>query len=155
VTSADEHGREHGRVYGRAIVTWLVMLAVMTANGALREAVLLPRLGLDRGRQVSSILGACLVAVLAGVFVRRLPDPRGAPLLAVGALWGTLTLAFEFGVGRFVSGQSWPELVADYDLAAGRLWPLVLVTTIVAPAFWGAAVRGAAPCPRRPAGGLP
>jgi hypothetical protein len=140
-------------VYRRAVAAWLAMLGAMSANGALREAVLAPRLGALRAGQVSSILGACLVATLAGVFVRRLPDPAGAPLLRVGALWGALTLGFEFGFGHFVSGQPWRALLADYDLGGGRLWPLVLATAVAAPVFWGAAVRGAAPCPRRPAGG--
>ena len=155
VTVPDEHVHEHVHVYRRAVGAWLVMLAAMSANGALRESVLAPRLGAHRAGQVSSILGACLVASLAGVFVRRLPDPTDAPLGRVGALWGALTLAFEFGSGHFVSGHPWPVLLADYDVAGGRLWPLVLLTTVAAPAFWGAALRGAEPLPRRPAGGTP
>jgi hypothetical protein len=56
-------------------------------------------------------------------------------------------VAFEFGFGHYVSGAPWTELLADYDVRAGRLWPLVLFTTIVAPSLWGAALdlRRAAP----------
>ena len=133
------------RFYAKAAAAWVVVLAAMTANGLLRALVLVPHLGEHQARQVSSVLGACLVTSLAGVFVRRLPDPGTAPLARVGVLWGLLTIAFEFGFGHYASGLSWAELRADYDLAGGRLWPLVLAATVAAPWLWGAAVRGAAP----------
>ena len=135
------------RFYAKAAAAWVAMLAAMSVNGLLREAVLVPHLGETHAGQVSSLLGVCIVASLAGVFVRRLPDPAAAPLARVGLLWGALTLAFEFGSG-LVSGLSWAEMLADYDLAAGRLWPLVLATTVLAPGLWGIAVRGAAPARR-------
>ena len=126
--------------FPRAFAAWLGLLAAMTLNGILREALLLPRFGEHHARQISSVLGACIVLTLAGVFVRRLPDRGSAPLGHIGLFWGALTVAFELGFGHFVSGVPWPELLRDYDLAAGRLWPLVLLATIVAPALWGAAI---------------
>ena len=133
------------RLYAKAAAAWVGLLAAMTANGLLRSVVLVPHLGEHHARQVSSILGACIVVSLAGAFVRRLPDPRPGPLVRVGLGWGALTLAFEFGFGHYVSGLTWAELAADYDLAAGRLWPLVLAATVVAPWLWGMAARGASP----------
>ena len=53
--------------------------------------------------------------------------------VAVGALWVGLTLAFEFGVGHYGFGNPWAELLADYDLRRGRIWILVLLTTLLAP----------------------
>lgn len=132
------------RFLAKSIAAWLVLLVAMTANGLFRALVLQPYIGEHHARQVSSILGACVVVTLAGVFVRRLPDPASASLVGTGILWGLLTLAFEFGFGHYVSGISWDALLADYDLRAGRLWPLVLLATVAAPWFWGIAVRGAA-----------
>ncbi len=129
----------------KAVAAWGVLLAVMIANGLLRVVVLQQRLGEDAARQASSVLGACLVLALSGIFVRRLPDPAPGPLLRVGLLWGALTLAFELGFGHYVSGQSWETLLADYDLAAGRLWPLVLAATVAGPWLWGVALRGGRP----------
>jgi len=53
--------------------------------------------------------------------------------LAVGGLWLVLTLLFELALGRFVSGLSWQEMIAEYDLFAGRLWALVPVWVAAAP----------------------
>ena len=131
--------------FTKAFAAWLGLLVAMTANGLFREAVLLPRFGEHHAHQLSSVLGACLVLTLAGVFVRRLPDPSSAPLARIGLMWGLLTLAFEFGFGHYVSGATWSELLADYDLRAGRLWPLVLLATVAAPPLWGVALDPVGP----------
>jgi len=57
-------------------------------------------------------------------------------LLLIGALWLTLTVAFEFGFGHYVMGHSWRYLLADYNILKGRLWSLVLLVTFVSPLFW-------------------
>ena len=44
-----------------------------------------------------------------------------------------MTVAFEFAFGRTVADMSWSELLADYDLRAGRLWPLVLAWIAAGP----------------------
>jgi hypothetical protein len=132
------------RFLAKSFAWWMVLLAAMTANGFFRGLVLQPYLGEHHARQVSSVLGACLVVTLAGVFVRRLPEPASRPLVRTGILWGALTLAFEFGFGHYVSGLGWDVLLADYDVRAGRLWPLVLLATVTSPWFWGTAVRGTA-----------
>jgi hypothetical protein len=56
-------------------------------------------------------------------------------------LWVALTLAFEFGVGHYIFGKPWPELLADYDLSRGRIWIAALVVTLLAP-WWTARRRG-------------
>lgn len=141
------------RFLAKSVAAWIVLLAAMTANGVFRALVLQPHLGEHHARQVSSVLGVFVVVTLAGVFVRRLPDPASAPLVRTGILWGLLTLAFEFGFGHYVSGLGWDALAADYDVRSGRLWPLVLVATVSAPWLWGTAVQGAG-VPRRVEGNL-
>jgi hypothetical protein len=56
--------------------------------------------------------------------------------MLIGAVWLALTLAFEFLAGHYLFGSSWERLLADYDLLRGRVWILVLLATLFAPA-WG------------------
>jgi hypothetical protein len=65
-------------------------------------------------------------------------DARAA--VRIGLLWLALTVAFEFLAGHFVFRTPWHRLLADYNLAAGRIWVLVPVTTAIAP--WLAARSG-------------
>lgn len=120
---------------------WFVLLAVMMANGFLRVLVLQPRLGEEAARQAASLLGMGLILGASALFARRLGAPGSAALLGIGVLWLVLTLAFEFLFGHYVSGASWQALLAEYDISRGRLWPLVLSTTLLAPWCAGLARR--------------
>lgn len=51
-------------------------------------------------------------------------------------IWTTLTVAFEFIFGHYVDRKSWSELAANYAIWNGRLWPLVLLSLILAPFIW-------------------
>jgi hypothetical protein len=106
----------------------------MFANGFARAAILVPWLGDHRARQVSTATAVAIVAAAAWLLVRAFPGRTG--WLRVGLLWTALTLAFEFLLGRYVSGLSWSELAADYDVTRGRLWPLVPLATLLAPSWW-------------------
>ena len=124
------------------MVGWLLLFAVMFANGAARVVVLQPRLGEERARQLASLTGVGLVLLVGWLLVRASPEASAAQLWRVGAGWLAATVAFELVFGHFVSGLGWRALLADYDIVRGRLWPLVLISVGVAPRLWGA-VRGA------------
>jgi hypothetical protein len=123
----------------RALLMWLLMAAVMFVNGALRALVLQPRLGEVAARQVATGLGVFIVFAFAFAFVRRFAVSATGELLLVGGVWLVLTLAFEFGLG-YLTGMSWEAMLADYNLLRGRLWPLIPLSALVAPWFWGALV---------------
>jgi len=53
-------------------------------------------------------------------------------LTVVGLLWLVLTLAFEFGFGRF-GGRSWSSLLQEYNVVAGKVWVLIPAWVAVAP----------------------
>ena len=130
-------------IVAKAVVAWLLLFVVMFANGSVRVVVLQPRLGEDRARQAASLVGVALVLVVSRLFVRFAPAATSPQLWRVGAGWLAATLAFELLFGRFVSGLRWNELLADYDVARGRLWPLVLGSVFLGPWLCGLAGRGA------------
>lgn len=117
----------------KSLAAWLVLLLLAVANGALREAVLIPSLGKSRGLVLSGVLLCLAVALVAHVFVRRVKGMPASQGLRIGALWLCLTLAFELGLGRLVQHKPWPELLDAYTFADGNLWPVVLLVIGVAP----------------------
>jgi hypothetical protein len=120
---------------------WLVLLVAMMGNGLFRGLVLQPRLGEHVARQVASLLGMCIILAVTAPFVRWLGKPSSAELLGVGLVWLVLTVAFELLLGHYVAGATWETQLADYNLLRGRLWPLVLLTTLLAPWLWGQPAR--------------
>ena len=51
----------------------------------------------------------------------------------MGLLLAGITVAFEFLFGRYVDGKSWEYLLADYNIFKGKLWILVIITSLTAP----------------------
>jgi hypothetical protein len=129
------------RVDGKALAMWLLLLVVMMGNGTVRVLVLQPRLGEAVARQVATLAAIVLVIALSLPFVRWCGRADAGALLGVGALWVGLTLAFELGFGA-AAGKTLAEMLEDYALWRGRLWPLFLVATLLGPWLWRGSVAG-------------
>jgi hypothetical protein len=125
----------------RAVSVWLVMLIVASANGALRQAVLIPLIGEVGGRAISTLVLAALLALLTWLTIGWIAPRSGADAWLIGAMWVALTLAFEFLAGHYLFGTPWSGLVEDYNVLRGRIWIVVLLVTGVAPRV-AAARRG-------------
>lgn len=120
------------RAAGLFLLAWLAFLIIAIASGALREGLLAPHLGEHLARQTGTLLVCLLIAAVIVPCIRRIgPSPGQA--LFIGAGWAMMTLVFEFGVFHFIVGHPLDALLAEYDLAAGRLWPLVLLTEVLVP----------------------
>jgi hypothetical protein len=120
----------------RALRVWLVLVAAMVANGALRAFALEPLLGAAAAQAASVAIAIVLILLITRPFIRGARPLTSERSAAIAAVWVALTVAFEFGFGHWVMGASWRELLANYDLLQGRLWPLVLVALAVSPFLW-------------------
>jgi hypothetical protein len=130
----------------RALLIWFAILLLASANGAVRDLALAPRLGDPVARAFSTIVLCALILLVTWLSIRWIGPRSRRDALMIGALWVSLTLAFEFLAGHYLFGKPWTALLEDYDLARGRVWVLALVTTFTAPLLM------AAPGPRRPRG---
>lgn len=121
--------------YIRTAMTWCVILLCAMANGFLREAILAPTVGTTAAFVISGlILASCVVVVtLLSASFLGLEDPASG--LRVGMSWLAMTVVFEFVFGLVLRGQTLREVLAPYTFEDGNLWPVVLLTLIVAP-WW-------------------
>jgi len=117
----------------KTVVVWLAIMVLAIANGIVRGAVLVPRLGEHAAHVVSTLLLCGLIFLVARLSIRWIGPANGGDALRIGAMWVILTLAFEFIAGHFVFGAPWARLLADYNVLRGRIWPLVPITTLAAP----------------------
>jgi hypothetical protein len=79
------------------------------------------------------LLLSALVFLAAWLLVPWIRPGASRAAWSIGALWLLLTLAFEFLAGHHLIGDSWERLLAEYNVARGRIWILVLVSVLVAP----------------------
>jgi hypothetical protein len=129
--------------YGRAAAAWLGILVIANVNGALREFLLVPLLGATVAHAISTILLCLLVLILARATIGWMGPRSAGEAWRVGLLWLALTLAFEFLAGHYLFGNSWERLLSEYNLAAGRIWSIVPLVTLLAPRWaWGRSTAG-------------
>lgn len=117
------------------LLAWLGGPLIGIANGSLRELAYRDRVGELTAHQISTGTAIGLFAGYFELLARHRPLPSTRHALEVGIAWLALTVAFEFGFGRCVAHTSWRELLADYDVRRGRLWPLVLAWIALGPAL--------------------
>jgi hypothetical protein len=120
------------RVFG----VWSFLAVLMTGNGILREAALVPWFGRASADVLSAALGIAIILAATRPFLRPRKSPPPMHPGRVSLAWVGLTVAFELVVGRWVDGKSWGELLANYALWRGQLWPVVLATVALAPFLW-------------------
>lgn len=100
---------------------WLPMPLIAIFNGALREAGYKTALGDLAAHQLSTLLLILLLFVYGYLIRSRLPLATQGDALTGGLLWMLMTIGFEFGMGLF-TGVPMSELLANYNLAEGRVW---------------------------------
>jgi len=115
------------------ILEWFPMLVLAVANGALREIVLSKHFKELAAHQISCLTGSLVLFMFITAMSRWWPFASAQEALLTGSAWVVMTVAFEFLFGRFGGRKAWRELLADYDVSSGRLWPLVLITVFATP----------------------
>ncbi len=115
------------------ILAWFPMVVIAILNGMLRESVIRGFLGELASHQLSTLTGAFLFGLYIWAVGRFWELESCKQALAVGLIWLLMTVTFEFLFGHYVAGHSWSRLLQDYNLFAGRVWPLLLAWVTVAP----------------------
>jgi hypothetical protein len=119
----------------RACGVWVMLMLAMVANGVARLWLLVPLLGERNAELASAAIGIGLILLITRPFIRSLGVAEQR-LGGIALLWVGMTVAFEFGFGHWVAGSSWAALIANYDLMAGRTWPVVLAMVAASPYVW-------------------
>ena len=117
----------------RSVLVWLGLLVLAIVNGGVRESVLVPRVGAAAAHAVSTVTLATAILLAGWLAVPWIQPASTREAWMVGLGWMGLTLAFEFLAGHFLFKKPWSVLFADYNLADGRIWILVLVVLLLTP----------------------
>jgi hypothetical protein len=125
--------KARSRAVSRWTAAWPGGAAIGIANGIAREVTYGERMTEQRAHQVSVATAIAAFAAYFRQLQRRWPIQNANDAAAIGAVWLALTVLFEFSFGRLAAKQSWRELLTDYNLRRGRLWPLVLVWLAIGP----------------------
>jgi hypothetical protein len=114
------------------LIMWFPMLLIAIVNGAVRESWFKKEMSALTAHQFSTITLIFLFACYMAVVFWKYRPASGYQALQIGILWMIMTLTFEFGFGKW-RGNSWHEMLQDYNILKGRLWVLVPAWICIAP----------------------
>ena len=120
-------------MYLRYFVAWFPLIILAFSNATIREAVYKRYVGELAAHQISTLTLGILVGIYAWVLSRRLKLQSPGQALGIGLMWLVMTIIFETGLGRYVSGNPWSQVLRDYNISEGRVWPLFLLWLTVSP----------------------
>jgi hypothetical protein len=115
------------------LITWLVMLLISIANGAVRDFTYGKHIDDLTTHQLSTLSGVLLLSIIIWVYVKLYQPSSSKEAVLIGLLWMLLTIAFEFLFFHYVANYSWTELLANYNIFKGRVWIILLVWITIAP----------------------
>ncbi|WP_132056134.1 hypothetical protein [Pseudocnuella soli] len=114
---------------------WFPMLFIAIDNGALRDLGYKKRLGEAAAHRLSTITLILFFALYIGWAIQKFPPENISKAWLAGLLWLVMTLLLETGMG-LKQGKSWRQIAADYDITQGRIWILIPLWVLVAPALF-------------------
>ena len=117
----------------QAVGVWLILLIAAVVNGTVRQKCIAAILDEHPAHIVSTILLAIIIFIIASLFVRAKGIKKSSTLLFIGGLWVLLTVGFEFLFFHYAAGVPWSRLLADYNIMKGRIFPLVLLSSLLSP----------------------
>lgn len=126
--------RESGRgLYLKYFLAWMPLVFLGIGNAAIRQVVYAGYVSELAAHQISTLTLIIMYAVYAWVVFSflRLYSPGQA--IGVGLMWMVLTVVFEFGVGHYVLGDPWGDLLHAYNIVQGRVWGLFILWVGLAP----------------------
>jgi hypothetical protein len=124
-------------LFVKAFGVWLVMLLAAFINGAIRETLIVPRLGERIGHIIGVVVFSSAIFGITYVFVKALIPVPSSTLFHIGLFWLILSLLFEFGFFHYVMHEPWSKLLADYNMFQGRLLIVVWLSTLFSPLVCG------------------
>jgi len=121
------------RIYLVYTALWFGLLCIAVANGALRDLVYGPAMSELGAHQLSTVIGCSAFLFYTWLVGKRWPIANSIVALKIGVMWLAMTLVFETWMILVLQGKPVSALLKSYDVCAGQLWVLVLLTALLSP----------------------
>jgi hypothetical protein len=121
--------------YTRLLLTWLLLAVLMPLNGIVREFGFKRVMTDATAEWLSALTGIALILAVTRAGFRIPAETSIARLFVWSVILVALTVAYEFGIG-IAGGKSWSEMIANYAVWEGRMWPFVLAVLALTPWLW-------------------
>lgn len=111
---------------------WLPMIFLAFSNAALRQLVFIKYMNELRAHQVSTIVLIIVCSFYIWFIFPFIKLQNTKEAFLIGLFWVALTILFEFIMG-LISNRPMSTLFHDYNILAGRIWILFLLSLFFLP----------------------
>lgn len=109
-------------------IIWFGFFVLAFLNGTLREVFIKKIIMEPWAHHLSALTGILFFTVYLYFVWEKTKIQTEQEAILIGVYWFVLTILAEtFIVSRFIGKQSWKEILNNYNLFAGQLWPLVVL----------------------------
>lgn len=115
------------------IALGFTLAGVETLQGIFRNAVMAPRMGTKRSKQLTLISGTLLMFVVCYWWVPRLGLRSTLALLLVGLFLAGFMALFDLLLGRYLINMKWRVVLKDFDPRQGNYLAFGLLVLVVIP----------------------
>jgi cell shape-determining protein MreD len=105
-------------------------------NGIFRQTYIIKHVNDLRAHQISTVTLVALMAIYIYAIFKKVSISNYKQAWIVGLVWLLLTISFEFCLGFFISHLTLEQMLADYNVFDGRLWPFVLLSLLFLPVLY-------------------
>ena len=112
---------------------WFGMMVLAIINGGLRDFTYKPYVDDLAAHQISTVVLIVLFAFYFRFLASVWPIKSATQAWIIGCIWFLMTEAFEFGIGRFIAGESWDKLFHAYNVFAGQVWIFIPLWVLIGP----------------------
>lgn len=120
------------RLVIQGILGWALIGIIAFLMGAVRDTIVRPQLGELFAHRLETLFACIMVFVIGVRFVGK-ARPTQKQALLTGAIWAVATIIFEFVLFYGVVHVPLLQILEEYDLGRGRLWPLFLLAEMFSP----------------------
>lgn len=102
------------------IMLGFTLAGAETLHGIFRNAVVAPRLGTKKAKQLSLISGTSILFLICYFWIPNLGVASTGSLLAVGLFLALFMGLFDIVLGRYLMKLRWNIVLRDFDLRQGN-----------------------------------
>jgi hypothetical protein len=113
------------KIIAKSLLIWFSITPLAMINGAFREYILSPRLGIF-AQPVSGLLLAICIFTVSYLFIPRLGLANKQTYIRMGIVWVFATIIFETLLGAAM-GLPFSKILMSYNILTGNLWLLIVI----------------------------
>jgi hypothetical protein len=119
----------------KIFIGFLFIALAETLNGIFRVRILYKKIGINRAKIVSFLIGITIIISLNFILVPWISPQTKSDAFFIGFVWMCLMIAYDLYVGKVLFKLSWKKIFEDFNILKGNFLAVGMILIFVLPYF--------------------